>query len=86
MSNASNWASLTDDALENSPSDPAASAGAGNEGKPTDAVSVVMRQAYLQKRSAQSRQRPPPQYGQFLAGEIEKWGRVIRANGITADS
>jgi tripartite-type tricarboxylate transporter receptor subunit TctC len=28
----------------------------------------------------------PPQYGQFLADEIEKWGRVIRANGITADS
>jgi hypothetical protein len=28
----------------------------------------------------------PSQYGQFLAGEIEKWGRVIRANGITADS
>jgi tripartite-type tricarboxylate transporter receptor subunit TctC len=27
----------------------------------------------------------PEQYRQFLAGEIEKWGRVIRANGITAD-
>jgi tripartite-type tricarboxylate transporter receptor subunit TctC len=25
------------------------------------------------------------QYGQFLAGEIAKWGRVIRANGITAE-
>jgi hypothetical protein len=67
MSNASNWASLTDDALENSPSDPAASAGAGNEGKLTDAVSVVMRQAYLQKRSAQSRQRPTGQPSQAPA-------------------
>jgi tripartite-type tricarboxylate transporter receptor subunit TctC len=28
----------------------------------------------------------PDQCRQFLAGEIEKWGRVIRANNITADS
>lgn len=28
----------------------------------------------------------PEQCGQFIAGEIEKWGQVIRANGIRADS
>jgi tripartite-type tricarboxylate transporter receptor subunit TctC len=28
----------------------------------------------------------PQQAGQFLAAEIEKWGAVIRANGISADS
>lgn len=28
----------------------------------------------------------PDHCRQFLAGEIEKWGRVIRANNITADS
>jgi hypothetical protein len=28
----------------------------------------------------------PEVCGRFLAAEIEKWGRVIRANNITADS
>ena len=28
----------------------------------------------------------PEQCRQFLAAEIEKWGAVIRANNITADS
>jgi tripartite-type tricarboxylate transporter receptor subunit TctC len=28
----------------------------------------------------------PEQCGRFLAGEIEKWGKVIRDNRISADS
>jgi hypothetical protein len=26
----------------------------------------------------------PPEFGKFIAGETEKWGKVIRAAGIKA--
>lgn len=42
--------------------------------------------AKIEEQGCDVQASPPEVCGRFLSAEIEKWGRVIRANGITADS
>jgi tripartite-type tricarboxylate transporter receptor subunit TctC len=50
------------------------------------AVTDLDVKARIEEQGCDVQASSPEVGGRFLAAEIEKWGRVIRANGITADS
>ncbi|MBR0682851.1 tripartite tricarboxylate transporter substrate binding protein [Roseomonas eburnea] len=50
------------------------------------AVSYPDVKARIEEQGCDVQASSPEICGRFLSAEIEKWGRVIRANGITADS
>ena len=52
----------------------------------TRAVTDPQVKARIEEQGCDVQASSPEVCGRFLASEIEKWGRVIRANNITADS